>query len=370
MKNQIKILFFFPENPLLKNAGNKTRVLNLLYYFKSRNIQVDFVSIEHYNFRTNKEITEFMDSGLVNDVSILKRKPDRKYKWKYLVEYKLPKIFLEKKSSFSNMSLYTHKQFNNLIKNKQYDYIVISYISAINLINRKYTNGAKIILDTHDFLTANYQYLKGFSLGSYFEEEIKLANQADEVWAISHDEYFIFNQFCKNNVKLISSWEKDNTQTTLTKKKYDLIYIASDNPHNIKSCNWFFSKVYPSLPTTISICVIGKISNYVEAYNNVTKIEFVENLEEYYQNSKISICPMLTGTGIKIKVIEALSYGLPIVCTLRGIDGLSNKTNNGCWVAENEKEFSEHIIQLLNDPKLYEKYRKQSLDFFTENYSI
>lgn len=79
---------------------------------------------------------------------------------------------------------------------------------------------------------------------------------------------------------------------------------------------------------------------------------------------------MLTGTGIKIKVIEALSYGLPIVCTLRGIDGLSNKTNNGCWVAENEKEFSEHIIQLLNDPKLYEKYRKQSVDFFTENYSI
>ena len=41
-----------------------------------------------------------MDSGLVNDVSILKRKPDRKYKWKYLVKYILPKIFLEKKKFF------------------------------------------------------------------------------------------------------------------------------------------------------------------------------------------------------------------------------------------------------------------------------
>lgn len=370
MKNQIKVLYFFPDNPLLKNAGNKTRVLNLLNYFKSRNILVDFVSIDYNDFKKEEEKFQFIESGLINDLTILKRKPNKNNILKYFLAYKLPKIVFEKKGIFKNIGLYPKKQFNKLIENKQYDYIVITYITAMNLIDRKYTKNAKIILDTQDILTANYQYFfKKSSLGASFQQEIEIANKADEIWAISQDEYYIFNQFCNKNVKLISSWEENNLQQDFVEKKYDLLYIASDNRHNINSCHWFFSNVYHQLPSSITICVIGKITNYVKDYPNVTKIEFVENLNEYYQKTKIAICPILSGTGVKIKVIEALSYGLPIVCTLRGIDGLSNKTNNGCWVAENEKEFSEHIVHLLNDSKLYEKYKKQSENFFVENYS-
>ncbi len=370
MKDRIKILYFFPENPLLKNAGNKTRVLNLLDYFKSKDILVDFVSDDIFDFKTEEEKVQLVNKGLANQVTILKRKPKKDNLFKYLTEYKIPRKFYKKKGHYSRVWFYHKIHFKQLLKETKYDYIIISYIFFMDLIDREYTKGAKVILDTHDFITANCQYEKDFLLGAWFQEEIEIANKADEVWAISNDEYYVFTQFCKNEVRLIPFWEEDNTKEDINiRKEYDLIYVASDNPHNIKSCQWFFSEVYPLLPPTITICVIGKITNHVEEYSNVTKIRFVESLKEYYQRTRISVCPMLTGTGVKVKVIEALSYGLPIVCTLRGVDGLSNKTNNGCWVAENEKEFAENIIKLLNNPELYKKYKKQSVEYFLENYS-
>jgi len=61
----------------------------------------------------------------------------------------------------------------------------------------------------------------------------------------------------------------------------------------------------------------------------------VANLVEFYQNVSIVICPMFSGTGVKIKVLEALSYGIPVVTNQRGVDGLLNKSANGCLVTEN-----------------------------------
>ena len=158
------------------------------------------------------------------------------------------------------------------------------------------------------------------------------------------------------------------------------IYLESDqvygdyidhfyNEHNIKSAQWFFEKVYPLLPLNISICVVGRICNYIGDYSNVTKIEFVEDLDTLYKQSKITICPMLSGTGVKIKVIESLSFGLPVVCNERGVDGLLNKNNNGCLVAEDENQFANNIIKLLKKEEFYNIIKSEAISFFDKNHS-
>src|SRR3546814_15765273 len=89
-------------------------------------------------------------------------------------------------------------------------------------------------------------------------------------------------------------------------KKFVVIYVASDNPHNTRAAKWFFDKVYPQLPEQIRLCVIGKISGHIGTYRNVTKISFAEDLDEFYRQSAIAMCPMRGGTGVKVKVVEAL----------------------------------------------------------------
>ena len=77
---------------------------------------------------------------------------------------------------------------------------------------------------------------------------------------------------------------------------------------------------------------------------------------------------MLSGTGIKIKVLEALSHSLPIVTNRRGVDGLVNKKSNGCIVESTGKGFAKAILRLLKDESFYLEKKKEAETYFLENH--
>ena len=79
---------------------------------------------------------------------------------------------------------------------------------------------------------------------------------------------------------------------------------------------------------------------------------------------------MLSGTGVKIKVLESLSHNIPIVTNERGIDGLINKTNNGCWVTNTAESFAHAIHTLLENETIYENYQKEAFNFFSKNHNL
>lgn len=362
-----------PDNPLKKNSGNKIRALSFLQYFKSRGFNVHFVSEYFWGEWTDDDISQFENSNLTGTTSVLYRKPFKRNFFYYLFCYVLPNFFYQKKLSitptpFPELVTYRLKKaFNSILRKNEFDYIFINYASWSTLIeDNELIKNAKTILDTHDFLTAQNQHK--FKIGPSFQEEIRRLSLFDLVLAISIEEQYIFSQFCKSEVKLAPMMierPKENPNL-ISEKKFDVIYIASKNPHNIQAANWFMASVYPLLAKSIKFCVIGQITEFIKGdYPNITKIPFAENLDGYYQQSKIAICPMLSGTGTKIKVIEALSYKMPVVCNTRGIDGLSNKINNGCLVSDNPQEFSNHITSLLQEPALYQEqsqFAKQSYE--------
>ncbi len=371
-----KILFFMPDNPLKKNSGNKIRALSFLQYFKSRGFNVHFVSEYFWGEWTDDDTSEFENSNLAQTTSVLYRKPFKRNFFYYFFCYVLPNFFYQKKLSttptpFPELVTYRLKKaFNDILRKNDFDYIFINYASWSTLIeDNKLVKNAKIILDTHDFLTAQNQ--QKFKIGPSFQEEIRRLSLFDLVLAISIEEQYIFSQFCKSEIKLAPMMiEKPKENPILvSKRKFDIIYVASKNPHNIQAASWFMSLVYPLLPKSVTICMIGEITQFIsKEHSNITTIPFAQDLATYYEQAKIAICPMLSGTGTKIKVIEALSYSLPIVCNLRGVDGLVNKSNNGCLVSDDPEEFKEHITTLLNDQQEYNKLSLLARQTFESNY--
>ena len=206
-------------------------------------------------------------------------------------------------------------------------------------------------------------------MGKRFGDEIKNLSFYDKVVTISQDEYFIFNSFLGDKVINIPPSFPENFGNENTEKKYDLIFVGSDNPFNIASVNWFTEKVLPFLPKEIKICIIGRICKHVPNHESIEKVFFADDLESYYHASKIAICPMLKGTGIKIKVVEALSFGLPVVGTEKAVDGFLDKKNNGCMVSDDEKVFADIIKNLLNNSSDYEKQKQEATEFFKNNFS-
>ena len=68
-----KLLFFYPDNPLIQNQGNNARVYQLLHYFKSRNFKVDFVGEVQNNFQAN-DLKDIEASGLIENGYILRKR--------------------------------------------------------------------------------------------------------------------------------------------------------------------------------------------------------------------------------------------------------------------------------------------------------
>jgi glycosyltransferase involved in cell wall biosynthesis len=376
-----RVLYFFPDNLGQLNVGNKTRAIELLHFFKDRNISVDFVTLkaEKRNFYNETEAVTFIkDNQLADNVFLLPRKPGAQNALLYFFKHKLWDLFyylftFPVKSSIPTfLTIALKRAFEQLLKNKSYDQIIISYVQCADLIsNKDLVGNAYCIVDTHDFITAQFKDKSSFNLGATFEDEINRLNLFDEIWTISSDEQYVFSQFCKPPVRLLPIMlnSPQAASQNYSNRKYDIIYVASDNVHNQLAAKWFFDKVYPLLPKSINICVIGKINNHLSLDDHITKLPFVEDLAPYYTDAKVAICPMLSGTGIKIKVVEAMAYGLPVVCNSRGVDGLPNKTDNGCIVTDDDEAFSDGITTLLNNTAFYQQQSKLALYTFDTNFS-
>ena len=365
----MKILFFYPENPSASIQGNNARAFALLQYFKSKNHKIDYVGIASKSF-SEVDLESIKKADLIENGFLLREDKPISKTLSYLFTYAIPNKLKGRIRDFDRTRFGHKEQFLKILKDNQYDYIIISYAYWAELIREnKYLKNAKLIIDTHDFLTSQFQNQKRFNLGKYFNKEIELLNLFQKVWVISSDENYVFSQFVSSEVITIPHALQAKFQLN-SAKKYDLVYVASSNEHNVKSVKWFFEEVYPKLNHNLSICVVGKINDHIPELPNVTKMHFVEDLNRVYSESRVAICPMLSGSGLKIKVVEALSFGLPVVCNPRGIDGLINKTNNGCLVTEDATTFSKYIEQLLTDKSFYQQQQTLSENFFVNYLSV
>lgn len=366
-----KILYFTPDCPVVGAAGNITRFKQMLNYLNElQGAEVDFVSLSDWGEWNADSIVTFKKIFPNINLILLNRKISNKYLLKLIFLYKIPNLIprLVRGTSIDISNPFLNKKFTKIINTKKYDKIIISYAvwgSLIKNINYK----THLVLDTHDFITAQNQNKKN-KIGKYFQTEMEIINLFDEIWTFSVEEKYIFEQFSDKEVIHLPIAFEHQPLVKKNNYKYDIIYVASANPHNIKGITWFLEEVLPLLRKNIKIHIIGRICSKIKDYPNIIKYGLIDDISEFYENARITICPMLSGTGVKIKVLESLSYNLPVVTNSRGVDGLTNKTENGCTVANTPKSFANAIDLLLTDDGFYMKNKEKAYTFFNQNHSI
>ena len=352
-----------PDNPIAGKAGNTTRLRSILSYFNdSKMVEATFVSLKDWGMWKENDINIFEKEYPNIKLSLLEKKHKKSF-LKYIFLYKIPYFF--KNNSIDISSFVLRKNFAEIANNEKFDSIIISYASWGNIIEHV-RNIPHSIVDTHDFITAQKSSKKN-KIGKYFQDEMRILSKFDEIWTYSVEEEYIFEQFTNKKVTLIPVSFPINFNEANAVSKYDIIYVASNNPHNIAGINWFLKEVLPFLENT-EIHIIGKICTEIGDYEKVVKHGMVDDLNDFYNRAKVAICPMLSGTGIKIKVIEALSYGIPVVTNRRGVDGLVNKKENGCLVTDDAKIFAGEIMHLLNDKVYYAQIQNEGISYFKNNH--
>ncbi|WP_081422243.1 glycosyltransferase [Xanthomonas cannabis] len=140
----------------------------------------------------------------------------------------------------------------------------------------------------------------------------------------------------------------------------DILFVAGfGHPPNVDGAKWFVAEIFPLIrvkhPDVHVIMVGSNPTSDVKALANefikVTGFVSDEQLEAMYESARVAIAPLRFGGGMKGKVLESMRYGLPIVTTSTGVQGLS-ATRDFVYAADDPKEFAAATNLLLeNDPE-------------------
>ena len=93
---------------------------------------------------------------------------------------------------------------------------------------------------------------------------------------------------------------------------------------------------------------------------------FVDDLTPFLQRARACIIPLFIGGGIRIKILDMLSVGMPCVSTTVGAQGLENE---GVWIADTPEGFAEGIIELLGNRERWERMQAAGQAFIREHYA-
>ena len=170
---------------------------------------------------------------------------------------------------------------------------------------------------------------------------------------------------------------KKKLTTYKTKYLYDLIFFGSLNyKPNLTAISWFINDVMPLLVKNIpeiKLLVTGynppsNLINLIKLNSNIELIKNPTEIEPLLKISKISIAPMLTGSGQQNKVIESMAFGLPVVLSPKASEPLCLTNMENCIIAENSLDYFYGIKLLLNNSMLRRKIGLDGLKFVCQNH--
>ena len=85
----------------------------------------------------------------------------------------------------------------------------------------------------------------------------------------------------------------------------------------------------------------------------------VENAENFMMEKSVMIVPLFSGSGIRIKILEGMSMGIPIITTRKGAQGIKYINKKNILICEDEFDFKKYIIKLKKDKNLFNNISKE-----------
>src|SRR2546422_2765560 len=123
---------------------------------------------------------------------------------------------------------------------------------------------------------------------------------------------------------------------------------------NIEAADFLIRHVWPQIHHTVPkarLIIAGKCPEAIPSYNGclpaVEFTGFVTDLPRLYAEARVVSVPILSGSGTRIKIIEAAAYGKPIVTTSLGVEGLSFRNGSELVIRDDPASFAEACVQLL-----------------------
>lgn len=325
----IDILIVTPTPVFPQDAGNRVRIKRLLEQFSDLSLRwhLVYIRMEHGN------VEDMYNAYGRENVSIIEPHRRKKALWKRTLEL-FSHVFLRKGFDLPYgvddwCGIKTVRAVQRMTQDLNPKLVWIEYVFLSAVLEDLPKTVYKVI-DTHDVFAGRHKMLASQGLKPQWfytdkRNEAKGLLRAQCIVAIQQMEANFFQQYgC--NVATVGHWVECQPLDPASRIHSRLIFIGSNNQVNQDAIQLLITDIFPrvrALIPTAHLAIYGNICKYCPDHvEGVLKMGFANQLETVYAEATVVLAPLRIGTGLKIKVIEALGYGKALVAFPSAVDGL------------------------------------------------
>jgi glycosyltransferase involved in cell wall biosynthesis len=373
----MKILFLSRWYPYPPNNGSKLRVYNLINGL-AKSHEVTLLS--------------FIDDPDMAINNLESRAPCDKVKlvpWENFnpanISAKLGFFSLRPRSLIDTHSPEMERQIQEFLAGEDYDIVIASQITAASY--SRYFNGVPALFEEVELSVPYEEFTQAKSALRRFRNGLTWAKHRRYVARLLKD-YRACTVVSERERQLLLKNMKDYTAVQIIPNCVNLsdyqdfheapqpdtlIFTGSfQYSPNYQGMVWFLSEVYPRIQSQvpdINLTITGEHAGCpLPESNSVTLTGYVDDVRFLIARSWISIAPIFTGGGTRLKILEAVALGTPVVATTKGAEGLDLQSEQHLLIADTPEAFARQILRLLKGPGLRNQLAENAYRLVRERY--
>ena len=278
-------------------------------------------------------------------------------------------------------------ELKRLLESGEYDMIVLEGHFLLPYLNniRRWSD-ARVVLRAHNVESEIWSDLARQTSGwkSWYytisakriaKMELEYLDKVDGTLYITETDkdHFAKKSNTKPSAVLPFSISPSNTTKGFIK---DVFFLGSlDWIPNQEGLEFFINEVWPQIrkiEPEIEFHIAGRNGGERYKTNSGKGIVVhgeIEDAGKYFETHGVFIIPLFSGSGLRIKAIEAMSFGKAVVGTATAFQGMNVKNGNEVLIADESTDFASAVLTLLNDEEQRSKITNNALNFIDENYS-
>lgn len=375
-----KILLITHKSPLPIKDGGAYATNNIIEGYLKKKCEIDLLILSTKKHPANKVdiVNKYNTNAYIQNINT---------KIELIRNLFLIKIPLILKRFYSKK---VEETIKTLLNDNKYDFVQLEglqttpYISAIKKFsstkivyrphNIEYKIWERLAKNQKCFLSKIFFKIISKSLHRY---EKHLVNKYDIIIPLSEIDANFFK--INNNSKPIHvcpfGIDIIENQSNI-ENNFDIFYIGSlDWRPNVEGLEWFINNVWIEIKEKfpeINFFIAGRNpSKKIKQLIKKSKAEYVGEVEsssEFINKHKIMIVPLFAGSGIRVKIIEAMSLGKIIITTPVGIEGIPAEHMKNVIIAENKNEFITYLDKILHNKNFAANISTNAVEFIKNHY--
>ncbi|MEE4454469.1 acyltransferase family protein [Novosphingobium resinovorum] len=186
------------------------------------------------------------------------------------------------------------------------------------------------------------------------EDEIALLSKADAVIAIQSEEARFITEYVYGAQPILTPMGMRPVSAAQPGIPNRLLFVGSNTAPNVIGLEWFFDNVWPQVREHVPDMRLDVAGTVAAAFSRsphsgVIFHGLVNDLHSLYSDAAVVIAPLTFGSGLKIKLVEALAYGKAIVATSITLQGIERECADAVIQADDAGHFAQAIISLKDD---------------------